>query len=211
MRNSTSPQPGAVHQPTPPKQYPMAAPPLPNTPNSVSNSNTGASPGSPRSPGTETREQQRTALLFDINNELLKEVNNLQLAGKGGAMSPQQVQQARSEGKSDHMASEEYIQSLRRLQANLAYLMAKAQPDAAAQQQQQQSQQSGKPAPGPAHMTAPPHMPQLEDSYRTLRDLFPGWQGLDHRSSSSMSGPPPASSPSANYQNGLGTSAPSLS
>ena len=36
---------------------------------------------------------------------------------------------------------------------------------------------------GPAHMTAPQHMPQLQTRYEQLRELFPEWQGLDHRMS----------------------------
>lgn len=161
----------------------MAAPPLPNTPNSQA---AGQSPGSPQSPGAQSREQQRYDLLLDINTELLLETNRLQKEDKGGHISPQQVQQARSEGKPDRMASEEYIQCLRRSQANLAYLMPKAQ-----------SGDVSKAPPGPAHMTHPPHMPQLEEKYKRLRELFPGWQGLDNRA-----GPPNASSPSAG-QNGM--------
>lgn len=192
LRHSASPQPpnanSPVHHPTP-RTYPMAAPPLPNTPNSANNSNAAPSPISPQSPGAKSREQQRIDILFDINVELLQEVNKLQNEGKGGAISPQQVQQAREQGKPDTMASEEYIQCLRRVQANLAYLMPKAQSDPA---------QQAKAPPGPAHMTAPPHMPQLEDKYKTLRELFPGWQGLDNRSAG-----PTASSPRPNTQNGM--------
>ncbi|KAF2211217.1 hypothetical protein CERZMDRAFT_98534 [Cercospora zeae-maydis SCOH1-5] len=196
LRHSASPQPpnanSPVHHPTP-RTYPMAAPPLPNTPNSANNSNAAPSPISPQSPGAKSREQQRIDVLFDINVELLQEVNKLQNEGKGGAISPQQVQQAREQGKPDTMASEEYIQCLRRVQANLAYLMPKAQTDPA---------QQAKAPPGPAHMTAPSHMPQLEDKYKTLRELFPGWQGLDNRSAGLSAGPS-ASSPRPNTQNGM--------
>ncbi|KAI5364208.1 hypothetical protein Slin15195_G098660 [Septoria linicola] len=171
----------------------MAAPPLPNTPNSAHISNAAPSPTSPQSPSASSREQQRSNILLEINIELLQEVNELQAQGKGGAISPQQVQQARSEGRPDTMASEEYIQCLRRVQANLAYLMPKAQTDP--------SQQAKGPL-GPAHMTAPPHMPRLEEKYKTLRDLFPGWQGLDFRQAGS--GPSSASPrPNSQQQNGM--------
>lgn len=162
----------------------MAAPPLPQTPGNQQApvNNTAPSPISPQSPGSQHREQQRISLLFEVNVELLQEVNRLQAEGHGGAISPQQLMQLRNEGKPDKMASDEYIQCLRRVQANLAYLMPKASTDPSGQ---------AKAPPGPAHMTPPPHMSQLQARYEQLRDLFPGWSGLDHRPSQSSSPPRP--------------------
>lgn len=180
-RQSASP-----HAPTPPTKYPMAAPPLPNTPSTqqAPASNAAPSPMSPQSPGSQHREQQRISLIFEINVELLQEVNRLQAEGHGGAISLQQLTQLRNEGKPDKMASDEYIQTLRRVQANIAYLMPKASNDPSGQTQ-------AKAPPGPAHMTPPPHMPQLHPKYEQLRELFPGWPGMDQRPSQSSSSPRP--------------------
>lgn len=166
----------------------MAAPPLPQTPAAVQQSG-GTNSGSPKaaqSPGTLAREQKRTELLLDINGELLQEINNLQAQGRGGAVNPQHQQQLRALNMSESMASEEYIQCLRRVQANLAYLMPRA--DAG---------QASKAPPGPAHMTAPAHMPQLQAKYEQLKELFPGWPGLENRM------PQNASSPRTNQMNSM--------
>ena len=166
---------------TPPTKYSMAAPPLPLTPQSQQSAADGApavtTPKSPQSPGGQTREAARVALLLSINRELLEEVQRLQDAGKGGAISQQQVQVFRSEGKPDKMASDEYIQCLRRVQANFTYLMPKAQKESG-----QSTGNEAKQLPGPAHMTPPPHMPEdMKQKYEQLKDLFPDWQGLDRR------------------------------
>ena len=161
----------------------MAAPPLPLTPNSqprAASSDAGgavSTPRSPQSPGGQSREAARVALLLRINEDLLAEVHRLQEAGKGGAISAQQVQQFRAEGKPDKMASDEYIQCLRRVQANFTYLMPKAQSSSG-----QASGNEAKHLPGPAHMTPPPHMPdEMKQKYEQLRELFPDWPGLDQR------------------------------
>lgn len=183
MRQSHSPQQSQSPNAPPPNKYPMAAPPLPQTPGSLQHgavSTAAPSPRSPLSPGSQSRDDERVALLFEINVELLQEVNRLQTEGHGGAISPQQLMQLRSEGKPDKMASEEYIQCLRRVQANLAWLMPRASNDPAG---------LAKAPPGPAHMTQPPHMAQLQSKYAQLTELFPGWKGLDRQSSQSASSP----------------------
>jgi hypothetical protein len=47
-------------------------------------------------------------------------------------------------------------------------------------------------------MTAPAHMSQLHDKYERLRELFPGWHGLDHRSSMSVAAASPQPVAAAN-------------
>ena len=118
-------------------------------------------------------------LLLDINTELFQEVNKLQAEGKGGALNPQQLAQMQEKGQQIELASDEYLQVLRRVQANLAYLMPKAQHD---------QQKAPK---GPAHMTPPPHMSQLEPKYQVLQELFPDWQGYDRRPSGTSGSPQP--------------------
>jgi hypothetical protein len=173
---------------TPPTRYPMAAPPLPQTPAAVQNSGSSAtgSPNAPQSPGTQAREQKRVDLLLEINIELLQEINTLQAQGRGGAMNPQHQLQLRQLNMDDSMAAEEYIQCLRRVQANLAYLAPRAD-----------AQQAMKAPPGPAHMTPPAHMPQLQSKYEALRELFPGWPGNDARMAQN------AGSPRTNQMNQL--------
>ncbi|EME81111.1 uncharacterized protein MYCFIDRAFT_215845 [Pseudocercospora fijiensis CIRAD86] len=163
----------------------MAAPPLPQTPvnkSQADNGNAASPPKGPQSPASQSREEQRINLLFEINVELLQEVNRLQAEGKGGAISPQQVAQLKAQGQPAVQASEEYIQCLRRVQANLAYLMPKAQPEQA---------NPAKASQGPAHMTPPPHMPQLQEKYDRLKVLFDGWPGLDARMAASSASPKP--------------------
>ncbi|KAK5168955.1 uncharacterized protein LTR77_006264 [Saxophila tyrrhenica] len=155
----------------------MAAPPMSNSPSNpqqqstdASNNASVASPKTPQSPGQQSLEQQRIQLLLSINLDLLEEVNRLQAEGQGGVLSETQQNDARAKGLDDKMASQEYVQCLRRIQANLAYMMPKAQPQAAAKMQ-----------PGPAHMTPPRHMASMREKYQQLAELFPGWQGLEQR------------------------------
>ncbi|KAK5124464.1 hypothetical protein LTR85_001681 [Meristemomyces frigidus] len=165
---------------SPPSRYPMAAPPLPHTPNqhqAASSTASAPSPGTPQTPGSQNREQQRVTLLLDINVELLQEVSRLQSEGKGGAINPQQQAQLKSQGQQMELAADEFVQVLRRIQANLGYLMPKAQND---------QQKAPK---GPAHMTPPPHMPYLQLRYDQLQELFPEWQGMDRRTSASSASP----------------------
>lgn len=166
----------------------MAAPPLPQTPSAVQHAgaNAAVSPQAPQSPGTQAREQKRVDVLLEINAELLQEINNLQSQGRGGAMNPQHQLLLRQGNMDDSMAAEEYIQCLRRVQANLAYLAPRAD-----------VQQALKAPPGPAHMTPPAHMPQLQPKYDQLKELFPGWAGNDVRMAQN------AGSPRTNQMNSM--------
>ncbi|KAK4929321.1 hypothetical protein LTR49_003924, partial [Elasticomyces elasticus] len=176
---SASPQPrkspNAASIQSPPNKYPMAAPPLPQSPanQQAASQSASSSPTTPLSPGSQNREQQRVTLLLEINVIMLEEVNRLQMEGKGGAISPQIQAQMREKGQNADLASENYIQVLRRVQANLGYLMPVAQND------------MQKTARGPAYITAPPHMPQLQTKYDQLKELFPDWQGYESRTSMS--------------------------
>lgn len=188
----------------------MAAPPLPLTPQSQQQAGTHdaipaiTTPKSPRSPGAQSREAARVQLLLGINRELLEEVQRLQDSGKGGAISQQQVLQFRNEGKPDKMASDEYIQCLRRVQANFAYLMPKAQSAGG-----QSSANESKLLPGPAHMTPPPHMPEsMKERYEQLKELFPEWQGLDQRMAAQQQNNSPRPGAQAGGTNGVNSSAP---
>lgn len=176
----------------------MAAPPLPQTPNAVAQAGATAagSPQAPQSPGTQAREQKRVDMLLEINMELLQEINNLQAQGRGGAMNPQHQVQLRQLNMDDSMAAEEYIHCLRRVQANLAYLAPRAD-----------TQQAAKAPPGPAHMTPPAHMPQLQPKYDQLRELFPGWVGNDMRMAQNAGSPRTGQMNSMNGMNSQTTQA----
>lgn len=144
----------------------MAAPPLPHTP--VNNKQMSASP-TPQSPNSSTLEQNRIHLLFEMNEEMMQEVVRLQAQGKGGATNPQLQVQMKAQNMDDRMATDEYIQILRRIQSNLSVLSQKAGMAPA----------NHKTVPGPAHMTPPPSMPQLQSKYDRLRELYPNWPGME--------------------------------
>lgn len=139
--------------------------------------NASSAPQTPQSPGSQSREQRRVQLLLDINLEMLTEVSRLQAEGKGGAITTAQQAQLKAQGQPSDLASDEFIQVMRRLQTNLAYLMPVAQNDASKQQK------------GPPYMTPPPHMPQLQPKYDQLRELFPDWSGLDQRQAGTAGSP----------------------
>lgn len=120
------------------------------------------------------REKARVSTLLDINSTLLQEVVNLQSAGKAGGPPPAQSQDGNSSSMPDQSSqankspaqkpSPEYIECMRRLQANLAYLAAIAD----------RTKKSGGATPSaPAIMTPPPKMPALNDLYAKLAELFP--------------------------------------
>jgi hypothetical protein len=121
------------------------------------------------------REKARVSTLLEINSMLLQEVVNLQTAGKAGAPPAQQGAQDGSASSTPDQSSEgnknpaqkpspEYIECMRRLQANLAYLAAIAD----------RTKKSGGMAPSsPAIMTPPPNIPSMNEVYGKLSGLFP--------------------------------------
>ncbi|KAJ5621379.1 hypothetical protein N7528_006162 [Penicillium herquei] len=99
------------------------------------------------------RERVRITTLLDINSTLLEEVMNLQKSGKAtlsqnadGVPIPQKP-------------SQEYIDCMRRMQANLVYLA--------------NTTDKQKRMPIPAIMSPPPNVPALNESYQKLNELFP--------------------------------------
>lgn len=102
------------------------------------------------------REKVRVATLLDINSTLLQEIANLQAAGKTGSGSHTDGSNGIQAGQKP---GQEYIDCMRRLQANLAYL-------ASITDKQRR-------LPAPAIMTPPPKTHTLNDSYKKLNDLFP--------------------------------------
>ncbi|GME27390.1 hypothetical protein BKCO1_3700057 [Neofusicoccum parvum] len=125
----------------------------------------------PASPGQLQREKEQVTLLLEINRELLQEVLRLQEQGKGGMMNAQPApgQDGNKEGDAaKKVASKEYIDCMRRLQANLSYLASFAD----------HTQNPHKPVPpGPAIMTIPASPQALAEMYTKLGTLFPGWKG----------------------------------
>ncbi|KAH9861775.1 hypothetical protein J1614_011528 [Plenodomus biglobosus] len=120
---------------------------------------------SPVSPVAQARAQDRMATLLEINSILIKEVCDLQVQGKAGQVGPT------PDGKPDGdkpQPSKEYVEYMRRLQANLAYLAQSAEKTHKPGQQLQ---------PGPAIMVAPSSPIELVNLYVKLQDLFPGWKG----------------------------------
>ncbi|KAI1924539.1 hypothetical protein LOZ65_003022, partial [Ophidiomyces ophidiicola] len=100
------------------------------------------------------REKARVTVLLDINSALLQEVVHLQAAGKAGVANQPTTTKA----------SPAYVDCMRRLQANLAYLATIAD----------RAKKAGAHAPAaPAIMTPPPSLPALQPAYAQLNDLFP--------------------------------------
>ncbi|RJE26960.1 hypothetical protein PHISCL_00661 [Aspergillus sclerotialis] len=132
-----------------------------------------ASQGGTQTGAQSAREKARVSILLDINSMLLQEVVNLQAAGKSGGPPPQQGSQdgnSSTDPSSEapkspaQKPSPEYIECMRRLQANLAYLAAIAD----------RAKKSGSvPPAAPAIMTPPPNMPSMNEIYSKLNDLFP--------------------------------------
>lgn len=124
-----------------------------------------AVPPSPTSPVAHARNQDRVATLLEINSLLIKEVCELQSQGKAGQVG--QSADGKPEGDKQQ-PSKEYVDYMRRLQANLAFLA-------------QNAEKNHKPGqaiqPGPAIMSVPTAPVELSKLYQKLVELFPGWKG----------------------------------
>ncbi|MCJ1364864.1 hypothetical protein MMC16_003981 [Acarospora aff. strigata] len=130
----------------------------------------------PTSPTFAAREKSRVSTLLEINRLLLQEVVDLQAQNKVSVpnqsptqqtpipIQPQGQAQGQESDTNKPKHSQEFIECMRRLQSNLAYLASIAD-------------RSHKPASAipnaPAIMEAPPQYPSFEDSYAKLRELFP--------------------------------------
>lgn len=106
------------------------------------------------------RERARVSVLLEINTLLLQEVINLQAAGKGG--SAPNADQGTDAPKPT--PSQEYVECMRRLQANLSYLANTAE----------RAKKPGSAGPqAPAILTAPANVPTVHELYNKLNELFP--------------------------------------
>ncbi|KAF2735407.1 hypothetical protein EJ04DRAFT_435054 [Polyplosphaeria fusca] len=132
-------------------------------------------PQSPVSPAAQARESERYTTLLDINNLLIKELMNLNGQGKAGPIGPT-PQDSKPDGEKPQQATKEYMEALRRLQSNLAFLAQNAEKNHKPNQSIQ---------PGPAIMTAPAAPAELVELYTKLQGLYPGWKG--------QTGPPKSS------------------
>lgn len=135
------------------------------------------------------REKARVATLLDINSTLLQEVLNLQSAGKAGTAANADPNAPGEQGAdptkvAGQKPSQEYIECMRRLQANLAYLATIAD---------RAKKASGVTPQAPAIMTAPPNLPAVKDLYVKLNELF---------SNSSKTSTPQKLSPGTTHGNG---------
>ncbi|PWY88317.1 hypothetical protein BO70DRAFT_286256 [Aspergillus heteromorphus CBS 117.55] len=123
-----------------------------------------------QSPATTAREKARVSALLEVNSILLQEVMNLQAAGKAGGTPAQQGgQESNPSPGSDQTPDKsaqrsEYVECMRRLQANLAYLANVAD---------RAKKSGGVPQAAPAIMTPPPNMPSMNEVYNKLNELFP--------------------------------------
>ncbi|KAI9823869.1 MAG: hypothetical protein M1826_007615 [Phylliscum demangeonii] len=187
------PQPLPERQMSMPAVPSQAPPPPPqaslfSTPSASSSNPTMRTPSimqPPNSPASPERERDRISLLLLINGELLRELLRMQADGKAGGMPGQGPGQGQSPGPSPTDEAENahaepgastlkappgtpspsFYESMRCLQANLAYLAAVAD-------------RAHKPtAHIPAHpaiMTPPRSLPSMADLYQRLAFLFAG-------------------------------------
>ncbi|KAG9231627.1 hypothetical protein BJ875DRAFT_111826 [Amylocarpus encephaloides] len=99
----------------------------PQTPNFPPGANAGNNIASPLSPGSQSREKERVSLLLDINAELLREVMHLQNLQGGPKKEESPHVTAVDKEKAERFkvsVTKEYVECMRRLQSNLAYLAA---------------------------------------------------------------------------------------
>jgi hypothetical protein len=145
----------------------------PKPPSQMNSPQTAALPAAPNQAQAQAqaqfaaREKARVAALLDINSALLQEVVNLQAAGKAGPASNPDTNSPASEqpdaSKANQKPSPEYIECMRRLQANLAYLATIAD----------RAKKAGGVVPQtPAIMTPPPNLPAVNELYARLNELF---------------------------------------
>ncbi|KAK3324670.1 hypothetical protein B0T19DRAFT_235939 [Cercophora scortea] len=132
----------------------VATPQTPTFPSTGQSVQTNGSSGvsTPQSPGTESREKERFALLLDINQELLYET--IMICNSRAELKKEQAAAAESRepanshidfAEEERLANMDYAQCMRRLQANLAYMAALADRKATVQ------------VPAyPAYLTSPP-------------------------------------------------------
>lgn len=159
----------------------------------------------PQSPQSVVREKSRVSVLLEINSYLLQEVVSLQAQGKAGGPPPSLPQQspiqetgagspASATDPSNPLnqspidptkptgakPSQEYIECMRRLQANLAYLAAIA--DA-------KKKAAGSVPVAPAIMAPPPHLVAVRELYKQLNALFLGAGQTSPNKATGGSGP----------------------
>ncbi|KAH7360198.1 hypothetical protein BKA65DRAFT_492607 [Rhexocercosporidium sp. MPI-PUGE-AT-0058] len=234
-------QPNPAHLQTPNNNQQIPAgniltPQTPNFPPGPQGPNASQAMATPLSPGSESREKERVTLLLDINRELLMEVMKIQAAQveakkeetAPGATSPEgggkeKTEQEKAEKEKAEKekvekakpSSREYVECMRRLQSNLAYLAAIAD---------RSHKPSSQIPPHPAIMTAPMVTPKpalvpasspksdskdsdekksddkkveeeenrteiLKEQYKKLQALFPG---VDPKKEPQMQGVNPA-------------------
>ncbi|KAL4779694.1 hypothetical protein BJX76DRAFT_339981 [Aspergillus varians] len=124
-----------------------------------------------QSPAAAARDKERFSVLLEINSMLLQEAVNLQTSGKAGGPPAQQASQDSNPSPTSETTSEksvqrspEYVNCMRRLQVNLAYLATVADKG---------KKSGGIVPPAPAIMTPPPNLPAINDLYTKLNELFP--------------------------------------
>ena len=134
-----------------------------------------AAPAPANAPSQAELDKQRVTLILEINSQLLEQIQALQAAGKGGdVQSPAQNNAAdgAEAQQQPKKPAREYVESLRRMQANLAYLAS------VAERHQKPNAQT---PPWPQVMSAPPGDERLAAMYSRLQALFPQWRVQQQR------------------------------
>ncbi|PQE31370.1 glutamine repeat -1 protein [Rutstroemia sp. NJR-2017a WRK4] len=174
-------------------------PQTPNFPPGAQNpENAGVPLATPLSPGSEHREKERVSVLLEINREMLFEVVRIQgLQAKAKSNPPQDPAERAKLEQDMKAATKEYVECMRRLQYNLAYLAAIADrshkpasqvpshpavmsapfiapaPKSIKSSEPASTNGDGSPAPA-SEETQEDRARIISDLYKRLQDLFPG-------------------------------------
>ncbi|KPM39782.1 hypothetical protein AK830_g6757 [Neonectria ditissima] len=170
----STPQPSSQSQTPTNQQQPSAGLSTPQTPTFSVNQgvtvNGGSNVGTPLSPGTESRDKERFALLLDINHELLYE--SIQIQATQQELKKEHAAEGNGNGnggdkkptEEETLFQQDYLQCMRRLQANLSYMAALAD-----------RKPEVKAPPCPAYLSAPPLNLSLK-----LRPIAAGADGAEN-------------------------------
>lgn len=176
------PQGQNISQPAQHQAFTQPAQPQGQAQNLSANGN----PNTSLSPESIAREKLRVSVLLEINAHLLQDVVSLQTQGKTGFTSASQPQQSPTQDSPPNSAtgehhpgstnnspvdpskptkpvSPEFVEDMKRLQANLSYLAALAD-------RNKRNVMSN----GPQIMAPPQHLKSVYDLYKKLIALFPG-------------------------------------
>ncbi|ORY63078.1 uncharacterized protein BCR38DRAFT_435819 [Pseudomassariella vexata] len=188
--------PNSAHpQPQQPSSAHAQTPQTPTFPSSVQTGtiNGASSNSTPLSPGGDSRDKERLAVILEINNELLLEAMQLQHTQavlKKEHASPRDGAASELEKKPtevEDLVSQDYVQVMRRLQSNLSYLASLADKKGSVQAAPCPAYLKPPPLntkvklrqmPGPDGVEGKPEATDREETAKYMQELYTKLQGL---------------------------------